>query len=184
MTSTAPRVKFIKKLRALNCVQRWNYHPRCRFENVAEHSYWVAVFAHQFAQIMKIDDIALAQFMSVALYHDRLEAITGDLPQPVKRGRDWTDVEEAAEQELGHIYSGDFVLEGNQRIIKAADLMAAYVFAEEEVKMGNSNFIRIKNEIITALYKVAPKEIHEFLIGWGIHAQMGVPPLDEMSHLG
>jgi 5'-deoxynucleotidase len=175
-------VKFLLKLRALNVCFRWNYHPRLRAENVAEHSYWVTVFADHFAEILGLNAVTHEMVLRLALYHDRLEAITGDLPWPVKRGRTWKQVEKDADEELGFKLA-TYSDEKMRLLIKAADLMAAFVYADEEVKLGNSYFVKIRSELITAIFTVADPKLYEFLHTWGIRKENGSEPIKEMSHL-
>ena len=178
-------VKFLKKLRALNVCQRWNYHPRIRHENVAEHSYWVVVFAHQFGLMSGLDDAEMRDLMVAAAYHDRLEAITGDLPAPVKRGRTWEEVERDADREMDmpKVWVAPDLSSKLQRILKAADLMSAAAFAQEEMNLGNEGFRQIRNELIKALYNHLDTRMADFATAWGLLRGWGEDPIKDMSHL-
>jgi 5'-deoxynucleotidase len=171
----------LKKLRALSHSWRWNYHPRIRQESVAEHSYWTAVYV---LRMLKDDDFSgheILQVVKYALFHDAAEAITGDLPGPVKRKRDWDEVESAALAEME--YREPFLTIPEKRIVKAADLVSALVFADEEVRMGNWYFKQIRAELLYALHEmhidVADKLIEELGFNYEDMRQY----VDDMSHL-
>lgn len=168
----------LKKLRALSHCWRWNYHPRIRQESVAEHSYWTAVYAQTLADYMGVDSGVATSY---ALYHDAEEAITGDLPGPVKRGRSWKDVENDAAREMG--MGTDEIEEPYKSLVKAADYISALVFADEELQMGNQFFLQIRAEILWSIGELKIHEADQLVRELGFRYVDARPPIKEMSHL-
>ena len=129
-------------------------------ENVAEHSYVVAMLSHAIATIgVKIfgktynpDKIAV-----YAIYHDISEVITGDLPTPVKYANPklenaYKELENSALDRLLSMLPTELVQDFDSAmrpndsesllIVKAADKIAAYIKCIEEHKVGNSEFFK------------------------------------------
>lgn len=172
----------LRKLRALSHVWRWNYHPRVRQESVAEHSYWTTVYAARLCHMMDLPLIDTRMVLQYALLHDAEEAITGDLPGPVKRGRVWKELISDVQDELDFHPLMEVYPEQIKRVVKAADLISALVFADEEVKMGNTYFLRIREEIAFSIKAMEFPEAHALMIELGVDFP-GLPPYPEMSHL-
>ncbi len=82
--------KFFAVVDRVRYIQRWALMRNNESENVAEHSFQTAMFAHALANIRSIEfpelDIQVDpnKIMARALFHDVSEVITGDLPTPVK----------------------------------------------------------------------------------------------------
>jgi 5'-deoxynucleotidase len=94
---------------------------------------------------------------TAALYHDVSEIITGDLPSPIKYhsariSQAYKAIEQEAEQELlnllpaelqpsfSHLLLHDQVDTKVGRLIKAADLISAFLKCQLEVNAGNTEF--------------------------------------------
>lgn len=171
----------LRKLRALAHTLRWNYHPRIHQETVDKHSYWTAVYT---LRMLKDDDFSgheMLQVVKYALFHDAAEAITGDLPGPVKRGRSWEDVEGAALAEME--YREPYISEREKKIVKAADLISALVYADEEVRMGNWYFKQIRAELLWALRELHVPEADALVDELGFTYEDAREYVDDMSHL-
>lgn len=188
-------LRFLKKLRGLNFVFRWNFHPRQRQENVAEHSFWVAVYAGAIATKMGMKPEYVNQVMCIGLCHDFEEAITGDLPSLIKRFvPEWIRVELQAQAELYGPETQYFQELNNlghiDEIVKAADALAALIYVDEELRMGNKYFVDIKAELIGLLHKrIAKSQSPEFrdalgsiLDGFWFYHDNGQEMIKEMSH--
>ena len=129
----------------------------------------VAVLAHALALIHnrycggQVDPGAVAV---AALYHDASEIITGDLPTPIKYYNPeirsaYQKVEQVAEQELLSMLPEDLRADFEDAItipdpevrslVKAADRLSAYLKCVEELKAGNLEFKRAKEQTYEAL---------------------------------
>ena len=78
---------FFACLSRLKLISRWSLMRNTQPENDAEHSLQVAMIAHAIAVIGRdrygriVDP---EHVLSLAVYHDATEVMTGDLPTPVK----------------------------------------------------------------------------------------------------
>lgn len=134
----------------------------------------------------------------VGLLHDAEESITADLPALVKAHTDWDPVKAKARAELfdgagkglsipknAH-YSAD-----GSDIVKAADLLSALVYANEEIETHNNNgFKQIRLELIGSLDKLSKKDIspsiqraiRTIVTDMGFKFEDGCARPTEMSH--
>ncbi|MBQ8428290.1 MAG: 5'-deoxynucleotidase, partial [Clostridia bacterium] len=72
------RMKYIKRWQLMRCSQE---------ENIMEHSYNVALYAHALAIIKNKKfggSVDVSKAVLYALYHESSEVMTGDLPTPIK----------------------------------------------------------------------------------------------------
>lgn len=94
-------------LNRLRYIQRFGTALVLHKENVAEHSYYVAMYAYFIGQWCQGHgvDIDLFQVLEASLFHDLEEARTGDFPRPFKYRRPDLKVllDRAAETEFGTI---------------------------------------------------------------------------------
>ena len=157
---------FISRLR---WVKRWGLKHNLYQESVLEHSGEVAMIAHGLAVIhntvLESEDKVDADRIAVqALYHDAVEAITGDCPTPVKNHdpefmRMYKAAEARAEvllldmlpESLKDAYKplllSEEHSEQHHRLIKAADVISAYAKCDKEVAMGNREFFSAMKEL-------------------------------------
>ena len=131
---------FEREYRDLAHVPRWAIMPTTRTQSVAEHSYYVSLYANQIAHYMweegYISEIDVIMISSYALGHDRNECFMSDIPGPVKRGSKMNK-EYEHEQEKRYF---DRPLEKSEIceiVIKIADLMDEYAFWMDQMFMGN-----------------------------------------------
>ena len=164
-------------------INRWQL-MRCEHtENLAEHSFEVAVIAHALVSLAnKRNNKSLnadrAAFL--ALYHDMPETITGDMPTPVKHGNEelekiYACVEENAckkllkmlPEDLREDYSCAFEKtqenEQIQKYVKAADRISAYIKCIEEKKAGNAEFTTAAKQIYKSIKDLELEEADIFL---------------------
>ena len=163
------RSHFFAYLSRMRFIQRWALMRNTAPENVQEHSHQVAVLAHALAVIRnekfggQVDPGAVAV---AALYHDASEILTGDMPTPIKYDNPaiqgaYRDVEKMAEkkllgmlpQELREVYAPILTVpdEETRRLVKAADKLDAYLKCVEELKAGNAEFRKAKEQTYAAL---------------------------------
>lgn len=150
-------------------INRWGLMRNTQPENIQEHSHQVAVLAHALALIQnryfgpQVDPGAVAV---AALYHDASEILTGDMPTPIKYDNPdiqtaYQAVESVAEQKLLSMLPEELRLDYTaiitipdpevRALVKAADKLSAYIKCVEEVKAGNSEFKKAKEQTWTAL---------------------------------
>jgi 5'-deoxynucleotidase len=150
-------------------INRWGLMRNTRLENIQEHSHQVAVLAHALAVIEnrcfsgQVDPGAVAV---AALYHDASEILTGDMPTPIKYDNPdiqnaYKAVERVAEQkllsmlppELQEDYQEVITVSDPQvhALVKAADKLSAYLKCVEELKAGNTEFKKAKEQTYAAL---------------------------------
>lgn len=163
---------FFAYLSRMKLIKRWSLMRNIQQENIAEHSYQVAVIAHGLALAgQKYYDKAvdIQKVVLLALYHDAGEVIIGDLPTPVKYFNpeiktSYGKIEDVAKSkllsflpdELSDEYSSlMFAAEDTYeaRLVKAADKLSAYVKCLEELAAGNREFVKAKDSIGKELEK-------------------------------
>lgn len=103
-------------------VKRWTIVRTIVNQNVAEHTFNVAMISRKLATILDIDD---GPVIKAALEHDLDEIMTGDMPSPVKRRmRNAGFCPDALENrpDRGYVV---------HMIVKAADYMECILFLQE-----------------------------------------------------
>mgnify|MGYP001002634217 FL=1 len=147
---------FFAYIARLRYIRRWGLMRSSMSENDAEHSLQVAMLAHGMALIGKNRygrDCNPEHIVTLAVYHDASEVITGDMPTPVKyhslelRGA-YKDVEKMANDRLLAMLPEDlrgcfapYLCEGrdyDHQIVKAADSLSAYLKCVEERAITSS----------------------------------------------
>ena len=160
---------FFPMIARMRYIDRWGLMRNTQVENIQEHSHMVAVLAHALAVIEnkyfggQIDPGAVAV---AALYHDASEIITGDMPTPIKYDNPeikaaYKAVESVAEQKLLSMLPEDLRADYEEIItipdpevhalVKAADKLSAYLKCVEELKAGNLEFKKAKEQTYAAL---------------------------------
>ena len=160
---------FFPMIARMRYINRWGLMRNTDPENIQEHSHMVAVLAHALAVIHNekfgghVDPGTVAV---AALYHDASEILTGDMPTPIKYDNPdiqsaYKAVEVVAEQKLLSMLPPD--LRGAydevltipdpevRALVKAADKLSAYLKCVEELKAGNNEFKKAKEQTLAAL---------------------------------
>lgn len=188
-------VRFIEKLRGMNSAVRWNQHPHIKSENIAAHSFHVAIFALVLGKMAGFTDEATHYSVTCAVMHDVEESITTDLPAPIKRrvADGWAQLVTIAVAEL--FLDAEplkkYAMDGDTPIIKLADSFAALMYCDNEMNMGNILFKDIRAEIIWRIYDKAEKMANPLgqaaltlITGLGFTKNMGIPETaSTISHL-
>ena len=172
---------FFPMIARMRYIDRWGLMRNTQVENIQEHSHMVAVLAHALAVIEnkyfdgQIDPGAVAV---AALYHDASEIITGDMPTPIKYDnpeiRDaYKVVERVAEQKLLSMLPPELRMEYDEIItipdpeihalVKAADKLSAYLKCVEELKAGNLEFKKAKEQTYAALCQNPVRALSYFM---------------------
>ena len=160
---------FFPMIARMRYINRWGLMRNTQLENIQEHSHMVAVLAHALAVIQnkyyggQVDPGAVAV---AALYHDASEILTGDMPTPIKYDNPdiqnaYKQVESVAEQKLLSMLPEDLRVDFEEVItipdpevhalVKAADKLSAYLKCVEELKAGNNEFKKAKEQTYAAL---------------------------------
>ncbi|MFN6971105.1 MAG: 5'-deoxynucleotidase [Rheinheimera sp.] len=145
-------------------IKRWAVMHLVKGENVAEHSHQVAVISHMLAVIRNTyfgGSINPEKAATVALYHEVSESKLQDVIHVTKYhnpaiAREFKVIEELAEREclatlpaeLQPLFDG-LLIQNNvdpeyKQIVKAADIIAAYLKACDEIKFNNPEFYTVK----------------------------------------
>ena len=131
----------------MSFVQRWGIVRRVREQSVAEHMYYVAIYAAQTADLIKYQGNR-ANLYKAALTHDLPEGGVGDIMGPAKRAAgigdalkkvekvymqsafgDWPELQIVNQMEEAHI----------KLIVKFADILDEAMYLATEMQMGNSS---------------------------------------------
>ena len=90
-------------VRRLSYVDRYTSIPVSFKENVAEHSFWVAIYSSMIHEEIDGSEYFLAPILSHALVHDVVECISGDLVRTFKYSTpELKKAVDAAEDKLSH----------------------------------------------------------------------------------
>ena len=174
---------FFAHLARMKLIHRWSLMHNVRIENVQEHSLQVAMVAHALALIRNRyfgGDLNPERIATLAMFHDVSEVLTGDLPTPVKYFNpaikdEYKKIEKIAEQKLIDMAPVDFREDyaklidsqyhsGDEAfIVKAADVLCAYLKTLEELNSGNREFTLAKKRLDQMLKDYHSDEVDYFL---------------------
>ena len=150
--------QFFAFVSRMKYIQRWGLMRNTETENLKEHCCSVAMIAHALGVINNVyfgGNVNADRLSVYALYHDAEETITGDMPTPVKYfspvlRKAYGDVEADAKNTLISMlpekmrpdYRKVMTIEDEteRRLVKAADVIDAYIKCLEELKCGNVEF--------------------------------------------
>jgi len=182
--SDALQSHFFPYLYRLRLIQRWILMRSAVPENVAEHSFHVALLTHALCTIAREvygrDDVDAGQAVILALFHDAEEVLTGDLPSPVKHHNPGmlTSIREieslASARLLGMVpeqlaAAYEPVIGAAQRDpelirwVKAADTLDAYLKCAMELAVGNREFAVAKRQLEEKARAMQMPEVEYFL---------------------
>lgn len=168
----------------LRYIERWSLMRNVVKENVAEHSFHVAMLAHMLCTIANtIYDrgVPTDRIVSMALFHDATEVFTGDIPTPVKHHNpkilaNFREIEQLAGERLLDMipeplrgeYSALIQAKDSQdaelrRYVKGADLLDAYLKCVTELSAGNREFATARKQIEASIQELAMPELDYFL---------------------
>ncbi|MBN2910443.1 5'-deoxynucleotidase [Polycladomyces sp. WAk] len=190
---------FFAYLYRLRLIQRWSLMRNVMPENVAEHSFHVALLTHALCTIgIEVfgKQIPVEKAVTLALFHDVTEVITGDIPSPVKHHNDkllggFRELENLAAERLCDMIPEPLhrhyrpLIHGEDsdlhRWVKAADLLDAYLKCEMEISAGNREFAVAKQEIERRLQSLDMPEVDYFLRHFGSSFTRTLDELHDMD---
>lgn len=152
-------------------IRRWSLMYSHKPENIAEHSHQVAVVAHMLAVIKNTlfdGNLQPEKAATLALYHEIAECWTSDVASPVKYSdpaltKEFKKLEVAAEiaclktlpKPLQGYFEELLVSEKTdpvyKDIVKAADIICAYIKARDELRFNNTEFEHVKTNLESKL---------------------------------
>ena len=172
---------FFAYMSRLRLIRRWSLMRNTQPENDAEHSLQVAMMAHGIALIARDrygKDVDPEHVVTLAVYHDAAEVLTGDLPTPVKYHSQelrsaFSEVEDQAVARLTAMLPEDLraslaacMTEKDTyaaRLVKAADRISAYAKCIEEQRAGNHEFDAAAVTIRKSIDAIDLPEVQEFV---------------------
>lgn len=152
---------------------RWHQKPVVgQRETTDAHHYWVSWLAGCLARhlMAKGYDVDLIAVYEEGLTHDRPEEVTGDIPGSFKRSYPparesiheweiaaipkmfeglWPDVRAHFQGRILQYLSAQDRLE--RQLVKFADVLTAFAFAEDQIKIGNRRFLSTRKDIAVEL---------------------------------
>jgi 5'-deoxynucleotidase len=193
-----PGGHFYAYLYRLRLIQRWVLMRSAVPENVAEHSFQVALLTHALCTIGQEvfgKQIDTGRAVILALFHDAEEVITGDIPSPVKHHnagmlRSVREIESLASRELLSMVPDELskayvqLMTADQRDpelmrwVKAADALDAYLKCAIEYAAGNREFAAAERQLEAKARGIGMPEVDYFLEHFAPSFRMS---LDEMT---
>lgn len=188
---------FFAYLSRLRLIRRWSLMRNTVPENDAEHSLQVAMIAHALAVIARdrySKQVDPEHVLSLAVYHDATEVMTGDLPTPVKYHNDelraaYRQLEALSADRLLALLPEDmkesFTPYMKQEsgyehtLVKAADRISAYIKCIEEQRAGNREFDYAAENIHRSIAMIDLPEVRDFLVDF---LPAFDKTLDELNH--
>jgi 5'-deoxynucleotidase len=174
---------FFAYLYRLRFIRRWSLMRNTEPENVAEHTFYVALLTHALCTIARDlfgKEVDVERAVSLALFHDVAEVMTGDIPAPVKHHDDailrgMREMEGLASVQLLamvpeqlRLSYRSLILPGDEDRgalgwVRTADKLAAYLKCAAEVAAGNREFVVAKRQLEGMLADLAMPEVEYFL---------------------
>lgn len=172
---------FFAYMARMKLITRWSLMRNTQPENDAEHSLQVAMIAHALAVIGRDrygHTVDPEHVVTLAVYHDASEVLTGDLPTPVKYHSDemrqaFREVESLAGQRLLAMLPeamrpsfAPYLEPENgygHKLVKAADRISAYVKCLEEQRAGNHEFDAAGENIRASIDAMDLPEVGDFM---------------------
>ncbi len=174
---------FLAYMFRLRYIERWSLMRNTFKENVAEHTFHVALLTHALCSIGNEvfgKQLPTEEIVTAALFHDATEVFTGDIPTPVKHHNkdilnSFREIEKMASdrlfsmvpEKLRRVYepllTGVHTKDEHRLYMKAADLLDAYLKCTMEVSAGNREFAYAQKQIAETMRVMAMEELEWFL---------------------
>ena len=172
---------FFAYLYRLRWINRWNLMRNGISDNVAEHSFHVALLTHALCTIgVQVfgKQVPVEKAVTLALFHDATEVITGDIPSPIKHHNEailqgFREIESLAAERLCEMVPPvladqyrPLILNTDPELacwVKAADLLDAYLKCTVEIVSGNREYIGAQQEIAQRIEALEMEEVDYFM---------------------
>lgn len=139
-------------VKRLTAVVRYSSIPVAVHENVAEHSFWVSLYAVMIARALGADRDVQGQVALFGTMHDLAECVTGDVVRPFKYSSpEFKKAVDCAEtfmvgglpSEVGSVMTDmeEVRSEYIRAIVKAGDWLSVYQYMRREAARGNLEII-------------------------------------------
>ena len=171
---------FFAFIHRIGYINRWGLMRNTSYENLKEHSYDVAVIAQGLdlignAKFNKNYDVN--RITAAAMFHDVNEALTGDLPTPVKYAnkemeKAYKKIERDAvnnilkmqDDSIRESYEQYFnPSEEDRLVIKAADKISGFIKCKEEKDRGNKDFDKAYDSLKKSIEETDLPEVKYFI---------------------
>ena len=193
---------FFAHMARMKLINRWPLMRNVRTENVQEHSLQVAMVAHSLALIRNKffdGDLDPYKIATIALFHDVSEVITGDLPTPIKYSnpaiqQEYKKIEKIAEQKLIDMAPTEFkddytnLIDHHHHskdesfVVKAADVICAYLKTLEELSAGNQEFGLAKKRLDKILKDYHSEEVDYFMRAYVPSFSLSLDEITQEEH--
>lgn len=174
---------FFALMSRMKHINRWGLMNNTKTENICEHSLVVAMLSHALVTISNKrygTSLNPEHAAMLAIYHDASEIITGDMPTPIKYFNPaisdaYKDVERLAEEKLLSYLPSDLQQDFKPLLtisdqdkdyvpfVKAADKLSALIKCIEEEKVGNKEFSKAHDSILTSLKDMSLPYLNDFM---------------------
>jgi len=159
---------FNREYRELSFVPRWPIVRTIKIQSVAEHSFYVSLYACQIGELLQKEGewkVDMGILLKYALYHDVEEVFMSDIPGPVKRAATNSEtVNEFVKKEMTKRFGDEWETCLNspddlasinyiKNIVKVADILDEVFFLASEMQLGNGS---VKN-----VYKNSVKRLEQ-----------------------
>lgn len=194
---------FLAWILRMPLIKRWALMHTVKRENIAEHSHQVAVIAHLLAVIKKEiygGSLSPEKAATIALYHEISESKLQDINHVTKYHnpeitREFKKLEKISEQEclaslpkelqasFATLLVQDDVDPDYKRLVKAADIISAYLKANDEIRFGNAEFNSVKDRLTKMLadFERDMPEVRYFLDAFERNCLASVDELTEQD---
>ena len=174
---------FYAYMARLKLIRRWSLMRNTIPENDAEHSLQVAMMAHGIALLGRERygrEVNPEHVVTLAVYHDVSEVLTGDLPTPVKYfdpeiKKAYDHVESSAKDKMISQLPAEMQLSYDMlmnpededaelmKYVKAADKLSALIKCIEEERAGNRDFEKAKESTMKKIEELDMPEVDFFV---------------------
>lgn len=183
----------------LRYIQRWPLMRNAVIEDTAQHTFQVAVLTHALGTIGRDvfgKDIDVGRAVTLALFHDVEEVLTGDIAAPIKHHDEAVlqalrQIEGlAAERLLGMVPEPllptyqTLIGEADRdaelmRWVKAADTLDALLKCRVELAVGNREFAVARRQLEEKVHALGMPEVDYFLEHFGASFERTLDELEE-----